>query len=84
MWQQIHDCGKQLNAGYRIRQTVREEDEYVTEYKITEIETDQYKLLLVSKLKNNVEVPIDPNEVVVLNCDQIIEYHLEVWVEDAG
>ena len=52
MWEQINDCGKQLNIGYKIRQTIKEEDLYVSEYKITEIETDQYHLNLISKSKN--------------------------------
>jgi hypothetical protein len=36
MWQPINDCGKQLNIEYKIRQTVKNENIYVTEYKITE------------------------------------------------
>ena len=81
MWQLINDCGKQVNIGYRIRQNIRAEDVYVTEYKIHEFETDKYKLHLISKSKNGVEAPVDPNEVIVLTCEQILQYQFEVWTE---
>ena len=81
MWEQIIDCGKQLNIGYKIRQAVKNGDQYVTEYKITEIETDQYHLNLISKSKNGVEVPADSTEVLVFTCEEIINYKFEVWTE---
>ena len=82
MWQPINDCGKQLNIEYKIRQTVKNENIYVTEYKIADIETDQYHLQLVSKLKNGIEVGPDPNEVLVFTCEQIINHQFEVWIDD--
>ena len=82
MWQPINDCGKQLNIEYKIRQTVKNENIYVTEYKIADIETDQYHLQLVSKLKNGIEVGLDTNEVLVFTCEQIINYQFEVWIDD--
>ena len=82
MWQPINDCGKQLNIEYKIRQTVKNENIYVTEYKITDIETDQYHLHLVSKSKNGIEVGPDPNEVLVFTCEQIIKYQFEVWIDN--
>ena len=82
MWQPINDCGKQLNIEYKIRQTVKNENIYVTEYKIADIETDQYHLHLVSKLKNGTDVGPDPTEVLVFTCEQIINHQFEVWIDD--
>jgi hypothetical protein len=82
MWVQINDCGKQLNIGYRLRQTVKDEDVYITEYMIRELDIDEYELQLVSKSKNGIETPVDPNEIIVLDCEKILNYQFEVWSED--
>ena len=81
MWVKINDCGKQLNIGYRLRQTVKDGDEYLTEYRIRELDIDEYELELIFKSKNGVEVPVDPNEIIVLDCGKILHHGFEVWSE---
>ena len=81
MWQLINDCGKQLNINFRVRQTVKGTEEYVTEYLIKEVEFDQYVLQLVSKTSNGSPFEADTSEVLVFNCSQLLEYQFEVWTE---
>ena len=82
MWKPISNCGTQLNSGFRIRQTIRDEAVYTIEYKITEINMDEYVLQLVAKTKNGEPVQPDPAEVLVFSCGQIIEEQFEVWVQE--
>jgi hypothetical protein len=81
MWAKINDCGRQLNIGYKVRQTVKDGDVHLTEYRIRELDVDEYELELIFKSKNGVEVPVDPNEIIVLDCEKILHYGFEVWSE---
>lgn len=84
MWEKITDCSKQLNIKFRVRQALKEEEEiYLTEYIIEEINIDEYTLQLVSKQKNGHTIPLDPSQTMVLTCDKILAYNFEIWKENA-
>ena len=73
MWVTLTDCGKQLRVHTRLREKA---DTDIHEYKIIEVESDQYKIELVSQNGN----PSVDRLHTVLNCRQMVEYHFEVAV----
>jgi hypothetical protein len=70
MWAPLQDCGKQLTVKSRLREKI---DDGYKLYEITEVEYDQYHLLLLSKNGQ-------PGEGVsqVLKGGQMMEYGFEV------
>ena len=68
MWKLISDCGKQLNAGFRIKQTISDGDVFTNEYVINEINLDNYVLQLIARTKGGDPLPADPAEVLVFSC----------------
>ena len=71
MWTLLTDCAKQIVPHCKLRE---KNDDYIKIYEIVEVESDQYKLQLVTK---NDLTPTE-EEVVVLKCQQLMAYNLEV------
>lgn len=82
MWQKLTDCGKQLNAGYKVRQLINDDGKYDIEYNINSIDIDNYELHIVSKEKNDIPVETDQQETLLLTCAYLMDNNFEVWVEE--
>ena len=70
MWVTIKDCGKQITDHSRLREQADQQQKL---YEVIEVEFDQYKLQLVSIN----DAPAEKLE-LVLNCEQLLQYHFEV------
>ncbi len=71
MWTIIKDCGKQLTLHTKIRE---KEDNHFNVYQITAVEFDQYKLELITRNDEPVNIKLQQ----VLNCHQLVSYNFEV------
>ena len=71
MWKQINNCDSQITLHSRVREKV---DDSFLIYEIIEVESDQYKLELISRG----DVAVSEKLHNVLSCEQLSQYHFEV------
>lgn len=71
MWTILKDCSKQLTLHTKLRERV---DEHYKVYEISEIEFDQFHLVLQS----SAEIPAIEKQHIVLTCKQLYKYNFEV------
>ncbi|MEO7524099.1 MAG: hypothetical protein ABIT58_08395 [Ferruginibacter sp.] len=67
----ITDCSKQLTTHSKLRE---KNDNYIKIYEVGLVESDQYRLQLITKN----DLPPEEEVGIILTCKQIIDYHFEV------
>ncbi|MBC7868270.1 MAG: hypothetical protein H7X88_12115 [Gloeobacteraceae cyanobacterium ES-bin-316] len=75
MWTLIIDCAKQLKLHAKVREKI---ENNAIVYEIIEVETDQYKLALISRHN----IPEEGSQHNILNCKQLVQYNFEVLEEE--